>query len=200
MIQMTPAQVEEAVSLIATNQQGKGKSLRAFRERAGLSQRELAARFHKAPATICGWETEDSWPSPGILIRMLENLGVESSLILSKFAIERDGDLDRKLYIGADASVIEHQWFLKTRGTVLQAIYDRAIEGSDNAAKLYWELLGRNEDRYSKLQNTPRLVSDSTASWTTQSMQVSTRKVLKTPETPAKEPISVTPQVTDNSD
>lgn len=76
----------------------------------------------------------------------------------------------------ADMVQVEYLWFSRTRAIVLQALYERAIEGSDVAVKIYRDWLLDNEREHDSLINSPRNVTAKAAAWTKNALKLADSK------------------------
>lgn len=64
--------------------QARGQRLRNSREKAGLTQRELAARLELHHSNIGYWERSGNLPGPAVLIPMAKVLGVTASSLIGE--------------------------------------------------------------------------------------------------------------------
>lgn len=126
-----------------------GASLRRLRERANLTQKELAARFHRKSTAVCNWEAGHTLPPRSLTAGILDTLGIPRPVIAQFIAIEDpESGLDPGLYALGDAATIEYQWWQRKRGKALQALYGRAIDGSAVDMKLLLDWMDKSEKQY----------------------------------------------------
>lgn len=167
---LDPDEVEQCVRNIADGTQpAAGRSLRILRDAAGMSMAQLASLFHRKAPTICSWEQGQKWPrTPELLPGILNSLGIPQSVIAKAFTVEIDGDLDSRLYMRGDPTMIEYGFFMKTRGKVLQRLEVEAERGSVEHAKLYKAWMRENEQGVgSRESKQVRAVESATSSdWT----------------------------------
>lgn len=188
------------VEAVALQIPGKcGASLKALRLNAGYTQAQVASAFHRTGTCVTGWEKEVSWPPKDLTLRVLQFLNIPEDVIRNHVVIEKSLDLDPRLYMTGNTLEIEFNFFLRTRGNVLQAVTNRALEGSDNAAKLYFELMEKTDKAHSALENSPRKVNQIASTWT-QGMLTETRhkRSQGSPE-PEVIPSEIPSQVPDNT-
>ena len=169
-------QLLEDVSKIAHRQPGCNLAFERIRKRAGVTQDDLARRFHRRATAVCNWESGKSWPPTSLLPRILECLSVPTEVVTQFFSVELDGDLDPRLYARGDAVTIEYQWFKRTRGQVLQSVYIRARDGSSADAKLYKDWMEQIERQHAARESKPRAVLETSVAETRESW---TGKALK---------------------
>lgn len=189
------------VEAIALQIPGKcGKSLKMLRENAGYSQMQVGSAFHRSPSAIASWESEKSWPPKNLTARVLQFLQVSPETLATLCHIPVNADLSPTIYATGDSVVIEYQFFLTKRGSVLQAVTNRAEEGSDSAAKIFLEWMRENEKAYSARSNSPQNVTDSALAWTQKSLTTSRPKRSPGSGEPVIEAPEIAPQPTDNTD
>lgn len=145
-----------------------GPALKKLRARAGFTQRQVASAFHRNHSAVANWESEHSWPPQRLMLRVLEFIRIPTQVLQENFSIKVDADLDPTLYLKGDPVEIEFQYFTRRRGQVLDALANRAEEGSDPACKLFMEWMFRIEAAHAAQSSAPRQVSESKASaaWT----------------------------------
>ncbi len=176
-VSLTAEQITQYVKDVANNKPGhKGFALRQLREAAGLTQRDLATRFHRQHSCVAGWESEKSWPPGHMALRVLETLNVPASVLVEHFDIQLDGDLDPRAYLAGDYVEIEYLYFLRNRGQVLQAVTSRAKEGSTADAKLFTEWMERINREHDARETKTRTVTEPEAE---QARSTWTRAALK---------------------
>ncbi len=167
------------VEILATrNPRGEvGNAIKRLRENAKLTQAQVAHRFRRRGSAVANWETGEHQPPRGMTAGLLELFGIPKEIVQQFLSLEIDLDLDATAYAKGDAVELESAWFNKTRGKVLQSIYVRACEGSDQAAKLYKEWMDQNERLVAGRESKPRSVgATESATWT--------KRALKAGETP----------------
>lgn len=146
-----------------------GPALKTLRERAGLTQREIAYRFRRHATVVTAWEGGKSMPPRGMTAGLLEALMVPGESMVALLGNVGAGDLefmDSNAYARGDAVEIEYSFFQRTRGSVLQSLYTRATEGDTPAAKLYKEWMVDNQREFDARQSKPKNVgSASTRDW-----------------------------------
>jgi uncharacterized protein len=72
-------------------------AIRAAREQAGLSKRELARRAHTSPAAIVAYESGAREPSLPTLSRILTATGARAELVVRATTLPDPATLGRKL-------------------------------------------------------------------------------------------------------
>lgn len=197
---LSPEEMSYHVEAIALQIPGKcGKSLKMLRENAGYSQTQVGSAFHRSPSAVASWESEKSWPPKNLTARVLQFLQVSPETLATLCNVPLNADLSPTVYATGDTVAIEYQFFLTKRGAVLQAVTNRAEEGSDNAAKLFLEWMRENEKTYNSRSETPQNVTDSALAWTQKSLTDMRSKRTKDVSEPGIIPAELAPQPTDNT-
>lgn len=178
-----------------------GKSLKMLRENASVSQLTLGAAFHRRANAVGAWEAEKSWPPKPLMVRILQFLNIPAQALLDAGENSVAGELTVGSYLTQSSIEIEYQYFLRHRGRVLEALTNRAEEGSDQAAKIWMEWLRKNEEEHNSLANSARNITPAAREWTALAIQKRAEKVIEAiTETASNAPDSVSaesPQSTD---
>lgn len=161
-IPISEERARELVQAIAKREHpAAGAALRELRESAGMTLSQAASLFHRKGPTWCGWEQGDAWPPDHLMPGMLHALGVPDKVVAECFVVEMDGDLDARLYVRGDSAMIEYNYFLKTRGKILQRLALEAEQGSYYHAKLYREWMMDNQREIVSRVSKPRQLNES---------------------------------------
>ena len=155
---LPPSEIEAHVkTILSRTQPAAGASLLTLRLAAGISQRQLGSVVHRKRSTITAWEKGRTWPpSDDLWPAILDRLGVSSEIIARSFLADLDGDLDSRLYARFDADEIEHRFFLRTRGQILQKVKEMAMAKHPKGIEIYERWMLRAEERVVARRSTPR--------------------------------------------
>lgn len=121
-------------------------AIKRLRERAGLTQDELAKRFSRNRAAVAQWERGKNMPPAAMTVPLLEALGIPREQINGAVTPYNVRKLDGSAYRNNDPIDVDYQFFVDTRAEVLQDVYFRARTGSAAHAKLYKEWMTENEN------------------------------------------------------
>lgn len=148
-------------------------AVRTLREYANLTQAQVAQRFQRRSTAVTNWEKGTREPPRGMTIPLLELFQIPAVIIREFLTRDSDAQLNASAYLQCDAITIEYDYFLRTRGEVLQALKARAVEGSDKAAVIYREWMQDNERLHAARESSPRRVASSsiTSAWVKSAMR-----------------------------
>lgn len=122
-----------------------GAAMRRLRERVGLTQEKVAHRFRRSASACASWEAGRKQPPRGMTVALLETYLIPRSVIEQYVSTQAGTDLDAVAYATKDAVDLEADFFQRTRGHVLQSVYQRSIEGDPIATKIYVDWMRSNE-------------------------------------------------------
>ena len=118
------------VDTILNRKPGAGKALAQLRNSAGLTQRQLANRFHRSPSVVASWELDTRWPPKTMLLSVMRQCSVP--IQFCEAAIQQViGGYGRRDWMETDWEYLQSRM-----PEVLQSLCDRAIEGSDKAGEI----------------------------------------------------------------
>lgn len=197
---LAPDEVAYHVEAVALQMPGKcGASLKALRENANKTQREVGHAFHRSHGAVAQWEAEKSWPPKNLTGRVLQFLNVPSEILAELVTLTVHSELDATIYATGDPVEIEFKYFLNRRGRVLEALTNRAEEGSDFAVKLFMDWMRENENTHSARVNYPRIVNENASHWTQKSISETRSKHAPRPSESVVIPSEPASQPTDNT-
>jgi transcriptional regulator with XRE-family HTH domain len=66
-----------------------GQMIVRYRDHAGLTQRDLAARLDVSPGTVANWEAGDRWPDDRNLVALIEECSLNPSELFGTHPVYR---------------------------------------------------------------------------------------------------------------
>lgn len=122
-----------------------GGAIKRLRERVGLTQEKVGHRFRRTASACATWESGKKQPPRGMTVALLETFLLPRIVIEQYVSVGPGSDLDAIQYATKDAVDLEAEFFQRTRGHVLQSVYQRSIEGDPIATKIYVDWMRSNE-------------------------------------------------------
>ena len=147
-------------------------AFKRLRARAHLTMSQVGNRFHRKSTAVFNWENDKNRPPQDFMPALLELFGIPNA-VYSQFLVEEiDSQLLPQNYARGDSVLIEFNWWTLRRGRALQSLYNRALDGSDQAMKLLFERGDKIEDLHAARLSAPTSVGDSKTAlaWTRQAL------------------------------
>ena len=136
--------------------------MRDLRERLGLTLTTAGLAAGVTKGAWHQWEGERSWPAEHVLERVIRMLEIPQQVYIMVYGVhERDGDLSPKAYRKGNPVEIEHAYFDKTRGDMIQNLYRRAMDGSAPFTDLYIKWMKENRTEWNAQERTEKPVVSS---------------------------------------
>lgn len=145
---MIPQTVLDAAKILVDREpiEQVSTAIRTLREHVGLTQDQFAQKLHIQRTTIAQWESGGKSPLTSRTASILRASGLQDQFEQLVPRNERIR-LDSKAYRLNDADSLEYDFFVETRGQVLEKVKSFAEQGNVAAARLYMEWMCRNEAR-----------------------------------------------------